>query len=253
MMKALKGLALPLLLLVLWQVWASLMGIQSDTLAAPLDIARAFVVGLSDGSILSATGMTLTAAGGGLLIGTGLGIVAGFLFGLLPPLSKLARITVEVMRPIPAVAILPIALLVFGFGYAMEMAIIAFACFFPVMLLTEGAIRQITPRLMEVARVMRLTALQRTFKIVLPAVLPRLFVALRLSAGIALIVSVTVEIAANPQGLGYSLMMAGQSLRPADMFAILFWIGVIGWGLNWVLVKTELKLFPFHSLRRAAE
>jgi NitT/TauT family transport system permease protein len=135
----------------------------------------------------------------------------------------------------------------------MEISIIAFACFFPVLLLTESAIRQISPRLMEVARVMRLTSVQRTFKIVFPAVLPRLFVAMRLAAGVALIVSVTVEIAANPQGLGYNLMLAGQSLRPADMFAILFWIGLIGWTLNWALMRTERKLFPFHSLRRGEE
>jgi NitT/TauT family transport system permease protein len=253
MMKALKGFALPILFLILWQAWAFLFGIHSDTLAAPADIVTAFLAGMEDGSILEATRMTLVAAAGGLAIGGGLGIVTGFIFGLLPPLSRLSRVTVEVLRPVPAVAILPIALLVFGFGYAMEMAIIAFACFFPVMLLTEGAIRQITPRLMEVARVMRLSSVQRTSKIVLPAVLPRMFVAMRLAAGIALIVSVTVEIAANPQGLGYRLMLAGQSLRPADMFATLFWVGAIGWTLNWALVRTEKKLFPFHSLRRIEE
>lgn len=252
-MKSLKGFALPILLLVVWQASALVFGIHSDTLAAPVEIAAAFAAGISNGSILSATVMTLTAAAGGLLIGAGLGIAGGFIFGLVPPLSRLARITVEVLRPVPAVAILPIALLVFGFGYPMEMSIIAFACFFPVLLLTESAIRQISPRLMEVARVMRLTTVQRTYKIVFPAVLPRLFVALRIAAGVALIVSVTVEIAANPQGLGYNLMLAGQSLRPADMFATLFWIGLIGWTLNWALVKTELKLFPFHSLRRGEE
>lgn len=252
-MKALKGFALPILLLILWQGSALAVGIHSDTLAAPVEIAVAFAAGISNGSILSATVMTLTAAAGGLVVGAGLGVAAGFLFGLLPPLSRLARITVEVLRPVPAVAILPIALLVFGFGYPMEISIIAFACFFPVLLLTESAIRQISPRLMEVARVMRLTSAQRTFKIVFPAVLPRLFVAMRLAAGVALIVSVTVEIAANPQGLGYNLMLAGQSLRPADMFAILFWIGLIGWTLNWALMRTERKLFPFHSLRRGEE
>lgn len=250
-MKALKGFALPLALLVLWQIAAMLAGLNSDTLAAPAQIAIAFGHGMADGSMLEATGKTLIAAAGGLAIGGGLGVAIGFLMGLMPPASRLLRVTVEVMRPIPAVAILPIALLVFGFGYGMEMAIIGFACFFPVMLLTEGAIRQITPRLMEVARVMRLTAMQKIAKIVLPAVLPRLFVAIRLAAGVALIVSVTVEIAANPQGLGYRLMMAGQSLRPADMFATLFWIGLIGWALNWLLVNAERRLFPFHILRRA--
>ena len=48
-------------------------------------------------------------------------------------------------------------------------------------------------------------------------------------------------------------MLAGQSLRPADMFATLFWVGLIGWTLNWLLVRTEKKLFPFHSLRRVEE
>jgi ABC-type nitrate/sulfonate/bicarbonate transport system permease component len=249
-MRALKGFTLPLVLLALWQLGAWVFGIQSDTLAAPVQIVTAFAAGMADGSIPDATLKTLTAAAGGLAIGAGLGMLTGFLMGLLPPLSRLMRVTVEVLRPVPAVAILPIAMLVFGFGYGMEMAIIGFACFFPVLLLTEGAIRQITPRLMEVARVMRLTALQKASKIVFPAVLPRLFVALRLAAGVALIVSVTVEIAANPQGLGYRLMLAGQSLRPADMFATLFWIGLIGWSLNFVLVHAERRLFPVHALGR---
>lgn len=250
MMAAAKGLALPFLLLLLWQIAAIMHGTQSDTLAAPSAIALAFWDGLADGSILSSTTGTLTAAAGGLLVGAGMGIASGFVLGLMPPVSRMMRVTVEVLRPVPAVAMVPISLLVFGFGYAMEIAIIAFACFFPVMLLTEGAIRQITPRLMEVARVLKLRGWQRATKIVLPAVLPRLFVAVRLAAGIALIVSVTVEIAANPQGLGYRLMLAGQSLRPADMFATLFWIGLIGWSLNWGLVHAERRLFPFHSLRR---
>lgn len=252
-MRALKGVALPLLLILLWQLGALVFGIESDTLAAPAQIARAFAAGVVDGSIPEATLKTLAAAAGGLAIGAGLGMLTGFFMGLLPPLSRLMRVTVEVLRPVPAVAILPVALLVFGFGYGMEMAIIGFACFFPVLLLTEGAIRQITPRLMEVARVMRLSGLQKASKIVFPAILPRLFVALRLAAGIALIVSVTVEIAANPQGLGYRLMLAGQSLRPADMFATLFWIGLIGWSLNWLLVNTERRLFPVHSRGRIPE
>ena len=104
---------------------------------------------------------TLAAAGGGLLVGAALGVLFGLAYGLLPPLSRLMRVTVETLRPIPAVAILPIALLAFGFGYRMEIAIVAFACFFPMMILTEHAIGQIAPRLMEVARVLRLTVAQR--------------------------------------------------------------------------------------------
>lgn len=247
-MRALQGFYLPLGLLVLWQAAAMLSGVQSDTLAAPSQIVVAFLRGLADGSLLAATADTLAAGGMGLALGAALGLAAGILFGLLPPLSRLMGLTVEVLRPIPSIAIVPIAILIFGFGYALEIAIVAFACFFPVMILTEAAIRQITPRLGEVARLLRLSAAQRIVKIVLPAALPRLFVALRLAAGIALIVAVTVEIVANPIGLGTRLMQAGASLRPADMFATLFWVGFLGWGLNWLLVKAERALFPAHSM-----
>jgi ABC-type nitrate/sulfonate/bicarbonate transport system permease component len=80
-------------------------------------------------------------------------------------------------------------------------------------------------------------------KIVVPAALPRIFVAFRLSAGIALIVAVTVEIAVNPIGLGAGIMTAGQALRPELMLAYLVWIGAVGFTLNALLVLAQQKLF----------
>lgn len=241
-MRAPKGLALPIALVALWQIGASVFGVQSDTLSAPSTIALALAAGLADGSLITATARTLAAAGGGLVLGGALGVGCGLVFGLIPPVSRLLRLTVEILRPVPAIAIVPIALLMFGFGYRLEIAIVAFACFFPLLILTESAVRQIAPRLIEVSRVLRLGQTQRLTKIVLPASLPRIVVALRLAAGVALIVAVTVEIAANPMGLGYRLMVAGQSLRPADMFATLIWIGVIGWMLNFALLWAEARL-----------
>jgi ABC-type nitrate/sulfonate/bicarbonate transport system permease component len=72
--------------------------------------------------------------------------------------------------------------------------------------------------------------------------LPRVFVGFRLAAGIALIVSVTVEIAANPIGLGHAIMMAQQSLRPALMLAMLVWIGVVGFAINGILIFLQQRL-----------
>lgn len=249
MIASAKALALPMGLLLLWQaIWVAI-GVQSDTLAAPSAIIVAFGHGFADGSLLSATGETLAAAGIGLALGATLGLLFGIVFGLIPPVSRLMGLSIEILRPIPSIAIVPIAILIFGFGYVLEIAIVAFACFFPILLLTEAAIRQITPRLLEVARVLRLSGVQQVYKIVLPAALPRIFVALRLAAGIALIVAVTVEIVANPIGLGTRLMQAGSSLRPADMFATLLWVGFLGWFLNWALVRAERALFPAHALK----
>jgi NitT/TauT family transport system permease protein len=243
----LKAIILPTGLLVLWQDAMGLTGNQSDTLATPLAIVSAIYAGVSDGSLIAASGQTLLAGGLGLILGAGMGIILGLIFGFLPQLSRLMGVTTEMLRPLPSVALVPIAILVLGFGYSMEIAIVAFACFFPVLLLSESAIRQITPRLLEVARVLRLSGSQQIYKILLPAALPRLFVAVRLAVGIALIVAVTVEIVANPIGLGFRLMQAGQSLRPAEMFATLSWIGLVGWLLNWSLLRAESVLFPSHN------
>jgi sulfonate transport system permease protein len=104
-------------------------------------------------------------------------------------------------------------------------------------------VRGIEPRLIEVARALRLSPLQEAIKIVAPAALPRIFLAFRLAAGISLVVAVTIEIAVNPQGLGYEAMVAGQALRPALMLANILWIGIVGYALNVALVVAQARLF----------
>jgi NitT/TauT family transport system permease protein len=129
----------------------------------------------------------------------------------------------------------------------MEIAVVAFTAVWPAMILSRAAVREVEPRLLEVARAMQMRLRDRLTKILLPAILPRLFVALRLSAGVALIVSITVEIAANPIGLGAGIMAAQTSFRPDVMIATLIWIGILGNLLNAVLLVVQRRLFP-HSL-----
>jgi ABC-type nitrate/sulfonate/bicarbonate transport system permease component len=102
------------------------------------------------------------------------------------------------------VALIPLALLIYGYGFRMEIAVVAFACFWPLLIITESAVRGIEPRLLEVSRALGFGLAARVFKIVLPAALPRVFVGLRLAAAVSLVVAVTVEITANPIGLGYA-------------------------------------------------
>ncbi len=237
-----KALALPALLLILAEIGARLGG-PSDSVAPPSLAALALFEALRDGSLIAATRETLVSAFGGLAIGGGLGLVFGILLGTLRPLDRLMELTIELLRPIPSVAMIPVALVALGFGYRLEIAIVAFACLWPLLMLTRAAVSGVEPRLIEVARALRLSPLARIVKIVAPAALPRIFVAFRLAAGISLIVAVTVEIAVNPIGLGYGVMVAGQALRPELMLAYLFWIGVVGWGLNALLVLAQHRLF----------
>lgn len=238
-----KALVLPVGAVLLAQGCASSFGIHSDSLASPLQIIAAAWAMLRDGSLFAMLGQTLLAALGGLLIGGGAGLAMALLLGLSPVLSRLLRLPIEALRPIPSIAILPVFLMVFGFGYRLEIANVSFACFWPSAIIGQSAISGIEPRLLEVSRVLGLGFWGRVTKIVIPSALPRLFVAFRLAAAVALIVAVTVEIALNPQGMGYELMSAESSLRPEVMFAILLYIGLTGWSVNAALLAVQRRLF----------
>jgi ABC-type nitrate/sulfonate/bicarbonate transport system permease component len=237
-----RALVLPAALLVLAEIGARAGG-PSDSVAPPSEVFVAFCGALLDGSLLVATRDTLASAFGGLAIGGLIGLTFGILFGALRPLDRLMEVTIELVRPIPSVALIPVALVALGFGYRLEIAIVAFACTWPVLLLTRAAVGGVEPRLIEVARALRLSFPARIAKIIVPAALPRMFVAFRLAAGIALIVAVTVEIAVNPLGLGAGIMTAGQALRPDLMLAYLLWIGIVGFALNAALVFAQQRLF----------
>jgi NitT/TauT family transport system permease protein len=244
-----RGLALPAALLVLAEIGARAAG-PSDTIAPPSAVAVALLAGLADGTLMEATRDTLASAFAGLAIGAAIGMTLGVLFGSVRAIDRLMELGVELLRPIPSVAVIPIALVALGFGYRLEIAIVSFACLWPLLVLSRAAVIGVEPRLIEVARALRLGPLARVVKIVAPAALPRIFVAFRLAAGIALVVAVTVEIAVNPMGLGYGIMVAGQALRPDVMLAYLVWIGVVGFALNAALVFAPHRRFG-HAARVA--
>ena len=229
----------PAALLLLFEIHARTLGKGSDAIAPPSAALRAFAGAVADGSLLSATAFTLGSAALGLALGAASGIALGTALGLSRPAAQLSVVTVEMLRPVPSVALIPLAMLVFGFGLRMELAVVAFASFWPMLLLTQAAVAQVDARLLEVGHVLGLSPLQRSLKIVLPACVPRLFVALRLGVAVALVVAVTVEIAANPNGMGYAMMIAQQSLDPALMLAWLGWIGVVGFAINAAALRLQ--------------
>lgn len=239
----LKPLILPAALVIALEIWARSVEIHSDALAAPSAILMALAGAFADGSILGATRDTLVSAFAGLALGGAIGLALGIALGLIKQLDRLMEVTIEALRPIPSIALLPIALIALGFGYRMEIVIVAFACVWPILILSRAAVRGIEPRLIEVSRALRLSPRDRVRKIVIPAALPRIFLAFRLAAGIALIVAVTVEIAINPLGLGAGIMIAQQALRPDLMLAYLVWIGVIGYTLNVALLIAQKYWF----------
>jgi len=239
MLRVLRPWWFPVALLALFELYARTFAQGSDAIAPPSAALRAFIGAVSDGSLLNATAFTLASAALGLGLGAALGITLGTALGLSKRAAQLSVVSVEMLRPVPSVALIPLAMLVFGFGLRMEVAVVAFASFWPMLLLTQAAVAQVDSRLLEVGHVLGLSPLQRSWKIVLPACVPRLFVALRLGVAVSLVVAVTVEIAANPNGMGYAIMIAQQSLEPALMLAWLGWIGVVGFAVNAAALRLQ--------------
>jgi ABC-type nitrate/sulfonate/bicarbonate transport system permease component len=231
MTRLVRGAVVPLLLLGAWEM-ASRAGLAIDTLSRPSAILVALLAALSDGSILLATAQTFEAALLGLAIAAVVGILIGTVLGLSPMLEGVTGPSIEALRPIPAVAFMPLALMMFGFGIGLEASIVSYACIWPILIVTVTAVREIEPRLLDVADVMEMTFAEKLRKIVLPAALARINVGLRVGAGIALVVAVTTEVVLNPRGLGYSLVLAQQSLDVALMYAQLFWLCIVGYLLN---------------------
>jgi len=237
MRRALRGAAIPVLAVVLWEGFSYSGAYPIDTLSRPSDVAAAGARGLADGSILLATWQTIEAALVGFAIAAAVGILSGVVLGLSPRAERVVGPSIDALRPIPSVALIPLSLLMFGFGLQMEASVVAFACVWPILIVTIAAVRGIEVRLLEVAQVLELSFAARLRKVILPAAFGRINVGLRISVGIALVVAVTVEIVLNPRGLGYGMITAQQSLRPDLMYAELLWLGLLGWGLNAALAN----------------
>jgi ABC-type nitrate/sulfonate/bicarbonate transport system permease component len=235
MKRILIGSILPALFIVFWEISSRTGLLTLESLSRPSDILRAGIAGLANGSILAATVQTFETSLLGLAVAAVAGIIAGAVLGLSPVLERVVDPTIEALRPIPAVAFIPLALMMFGFGISMEATIVAYACVWPILIVTISAVKAIEPRLLEVADTLEMNFTERFCKIIFPAAFVRINVGLRVAAGIALVVAVTVEIVLNPRGLGYSLMLAQQSLRVDIMYAQLLWLCVIGYTLNALL------------------
>jgi NitT/TauT family transport system permease protein len=229
-----RGLLIPALLLAFWEV-AAQTGLATESLSRPSLVVPAIQSTLLDGSLLVATLQTLQTTLLGLLVATAVGIAIGLLLGIFAPLNGVIGPSIEALRPVPAVALIPLALLVFGFGISLEVSIVAFACVWPIIVVTVAAVQGVDERLMQVARGLEFSFYDRIAKFILPAAIGRIWVGIRIAAGVALIVAVTVEIVINPRGLGYAMIFAQQMFQVDLVYGYLVWISVLGWLLNWVI------------------
>jgi ABC-type nitrate/sulfonate/bicarbonate transport system permease component len=238
----------------LWEVVIRSGALEFQFLPAPSAIAGGVKDLLSSGDLAGNVTHTVRVTLIGWLLASALGIGLGLLLGLSDTAWRWSMASIEVLRAIPPVSLVPVALLVFGFSVRMELMIILFVSAWPVLVNTIDGVRGVRTELLDVARMLRMSTVRRITKMVLPAAMPSIVVGLRLALSLSLVLAVVAEMIGNPKGLGNALVSAQQALQPAEMFAYVLAIGLLGVGLNAALGYLSARLVPSVAVgaRRAA-
>ena len=188
--------------------------------------------------IFHTLGVTLTAAG----IASALGAAVGLAVGLLPTLQGYVVASIDFLRTIPAVTLIPVAVLTFGPVATTELMLAMYALW-PIVLCTAAGAAAVHPRQYDIARTLRFSRATTVRKIVLPGCAGWL-VGARLAAVIALLVAIVAEMIMYPRGLGGGLIESLNALAPARMWAYALVCGVIGFVLNVVLRRAVRLVIP---------
>lgn len=200
---------------------------------------------------------TVGATVGAMLVGFAIAIMiaipVGTMMGQFPRVRILFEPIVDSLRPMPSAAVIPVAILLLGLGGTMKTAVIVFGSIWPPILSTMDGIRGVDPVLIDTGRLLGLRGGTLLRRVVLPAALPSVLTGIRISLGIALILTVTTEMIAGTRGLGYFILDAQRSFVFADMFAGILALGAMGYiltvGFSWV---ERRSLFWHSSVRREA-
>jgi ABC-type nitrate/sulfonate/bicarbonate transport system permease component len=187
-----------------------------------------------------------------LVIGLGLAIVIGMPLGLLMGVNRLTyrllEPITEIIRPIPSAAYIPVAILFLGLGDQMKIFVITLACVFPILLNTYGGVKGIDPVLIDTGRTLGHAAVQHPAQDRVPSDACRvLLTGIRISLGIALIVSVTSEMIAGNNGLGYFILDKQRTFRVSEVFAGILTLGVLGYVLNLFFLQIERYLLRWRG------
>ena len=199
------------------------------------------------GALLNELGHTLprAAAGFGLALGTMLPL--GIFFGRVRILGDIVEPVVELVRPLPPIAVIPVWMIFLGIGDAPKIAVVAYGASFPILINAIDAVRSLHPMLSHVARSLRLTRAERMWLVDLPAALPRIAAGIRLSITISLLLAVVAEMLLSTDGLGAFLIRSQESFRIDDVLAALLLIVLVALVVNITTEAIQSKLLAWHS------
>jgi sulfonate transport system permease protein len=235
----------PVGLIVAWQIASSLGWLSTRVLPAPVDVIKAAWTLAASGELWTHVKVSAGRALAGLAIGGGLGLAVGLLTGSVRFFETLLDSSIQMVRNIPALALIPLVILWFGIDESAKLFLISVSVFFPIYLNTFHGIRNVDPQLIEMGRTYGLTRWQLYREVILPGAMSSILVGLRFSLGLMWVILIVAETISAQSGIGYLTMNAREFLQTdivlvgillyallgklADLFAR----GLERWWLRW--------------------
>jgi len=198
----------PVVIILIWQAASSAGLVPARVLPAPSDVVLAGWKLALSGELARNIAVSFWRAGAGFLIGGSIGFAFGLANGLSQLSSKLTDTTLQMVRNVPHLALIPLVILWFGIDETAKLFLVALGVFFPVYLNTLHGIRSVDPQLIEMGRVYGMSDAELFRRVIFPGALPSIFVGIRFALGIMWLTLIVAETIAASSGLGYMAIQA---------------------------------------------
>ena len=244
--KSVLGLIGVVVFLGAWELLPILGIVKAKYLPPASEVIAALFKDLGLTAFWVAVGETMLAWGIGLTIAVVLALVLGLVIGMSPFLRKATNSTIEFLRPIPSVALIPLAVLLYGMKIESSLLLIVYACFWQVLIQVLYGVADVDNVAMQTAKSYGFSYFQRVRDVVFPTMLPYLVTGVRLAASVALILAITAELLIGAPGLGNEIALAQSGGAISGMYALILATGFLGVAINAVTRVVEKKVLAWH-------
>jgi ABC-type nitrate/sulfonate/bicarbonate transport system permease component len=238
--------------LSLWQVAVASGLVSAAAVATPTDIVRAAGSIAGTHAFGAALLDTIASWAEGLLVSLLVAIPLGLALGSSDPAYRLSRFTIDFLRTIPPVALIPLALLLYGATPKMAIVLIVFGSTWPVLLQAMYGVHQVDPAARDMARAYRLRWLDRIRFLIVPSAAPFIATGVRLAATISLLLAIGAELIGGAPGIGASITLQEQNGDIPGMWVYVVLSATLGVAANLVLIGLERRVLKWHSAQRSA-
>lgn len=216
------------IVLAIWSLVSAMGAVPESIFPSPWSVAAALAEMIENGVFFTDLGVSVSRAATGFAIGATLGVAVGVLTGRVEVIRTVLNPFMTLLRPIPAIALVPVAIVWFGIGEGSKYFVISYTVFLTVWFNTHHGMEYIPEIYLRASQSLGASKLREFFQVVIPAAAPHIFAGIRLGVALAFLSLVAAELSGASSGIGYRLQEARQYIRTDRMFALLIELGVLG-------------------------